>query len=166
MPVRPRTPRQRSEALKERVYITSTALAVTVAYGQTAGNPTVAGAAVTLCATVLGTLLSVFVADVVTHLVRENVLPSGAELAHLGYVSLGSSTVLVVPMSILWISAAGVIAPATALRAISAALAATLVVVTAVAVRDLDMTPWRKAQAVAIISALGLAGIGIELAVH
>ena len=162
-----RTPnaQQRSEALKERVYVTFTALTVTIAYERDADHATVDGAALTLLLTVLGTLMAVFVADVVAHMVRDSALPSGRELAHLGYVSFGSSGVIVVPMGILGLSAADVIDVATALRAIAATLAITLVVVTLLAVRRLRVGPWRKAIALAITAALGLAALGIELAV-
>lgn len=157
---------QRSEALKERVYVTSTVLAVTIAYERDAGHATVDDAALTLLFTVLGTLMAVFVADVVAHMVRDGMLPSGRELAHLAYVSFGSSGVVVVPMGILAISAAGGIDVATALHAISATLAATLVFVTLLAVRRLRVGPWRKALALAITTALGLGALCIELSVH
>ena len=55
---------------------------------------------------------------------------------------------------------------ATALRVISATLAVTLVVVTLLAVRRLRVGPWRKALALAITAALGLAALCVELAVH
>jgi hypothetical protein len=163
-----RTPnaQQRSEALKERIYVTSTALVVTIAYERGADHATVRGAALTLLLTVLGTIMAVFVADVVAHMIRDSALPSGRELAHMGYVSFGSSGVLVAPMGILVISAAGVIDVATALRAISATLAVTLLVVTLLAVRRLQVGPGRKALALAITAALGLAALCIELAVH
>ena len=167
-PTTVRTPnaQQRSEALKERVYVTSTTLAVTIAYERDVDHATVDGAALTLLLTVLGTLTAVFVADVIAHMVRHSALPSGRELAHLGYVSFGSFGVVVAPMGILGISEAGAIEVATALRAISATLAATLVVVTLLAVRRLRVGPWRKALALAITAALGLAALCVELAVH
>lgn len=163
--VRTRTAQQRSEALKERIYITSTALAVTIAYERDA-HPTTRGAALTLLATVLGTLLAVFVADVVAHMVKDNALPTRKQLAHLGYVSLGSSGVVLVPLAILGISAAGWIGVATALRAIATALALTLIAVTLLAVWTTRLEPWLKALAVAIIAGLGLAALAMELAVH
>ena len=98
-----RTPnaQQWSEALKERVYVTSTALAVTITYERDADHATVDGAALTLLLTVFGTIIAVFVADVIAHMVRDGALPSGGDLAHLSYVSFGSSGVVVVPMGIL-----------------------------------------------------------------
>lgn len=157
---------QRSEALRERVYVTFTALAVTIALERDAGHATVAGASLTLLLTVLGTLLAVFVADVIAHIVRDSSLPSRAELAHLLYVSFGSLAVIVAPMAILGLSALGVIGVAPALRVIAVALVVTLVVVGLFAVRQLHVKPWLKILVLAIMAALGLAVLAIELAIQ
>jgi hypothetical protein len=157
---------RRSQALKERIYVIATMLAVTIVYERDGHHGTVEGAALTLLLTVLGTVGAVFVAEVIAHMVRENTLPSQPELAHLGDVSLGASGLLAAPMGILGISATGAIDLVTALRAISVTLAVTLVVVTLHAVHGLRVDPWRKAVALAITSALGLAVLAIELAVH
>ena len=109
---------RRSEALKERVYVTFTALAMTVAFERDAGHATAGGVALTLLLTVVGTLLAVFVADVIAHMIRHSSLPSRSELAHLVYVSFGSLSVIVVPFALLGLSAAGVIEVSVALRAI------------------------------------------------
>ena len=158
--------RQRSEALKERVYVTFTALAVTIAFERDAEHATIGGAALTLLLTVVGTLLAVFVADVTAHMVRDSSLPSRTELAHFAYVSFGSLGVLLVPMAILGLSALGAIGLAGALRIIAVALVATLIVVTLFAVRRLRVKPWLKILVLAIMAALGLAVLAIELAVH
>ena len=158
--------KQRSEALKERVYVTFTALAVTVAFERDPEHATVTGAALALLLTVLGTLLAVFIADVIAHMVRDSSLPSRAEMAHLMYVSFGSLGVLLAPMAILGLSALGVIDIEPALRAIAVALVATLVVVALFAVWRLRVKPWLKIMVLAIMTALGLAVLAIELAVH
>lgn len=157
---------QRAEALKERVYVTFTALAVTIAFERDAEHATVAGAALTLLLTVLGTLLAVFVADVIAHMVRDSSLPSRPELAHLTYVSFGSLAVLVAPMAILGLSAMGVIEVAPALRLIAVALVGTLVVVTLFAVKRLRVRPWLRILVLATMTALGLAVLALELAIH
>lgn len=77
--------------LKERIYVTFSAQAVTVAFERDAGHATVSGIALTLLLTVIGTLLAVFVADVITHMARESSLPSRAELVHVMRVSFKSS---------------------------------------------------------------------------
>ena len=132
---------QRSEVLKERVYVTFTALAVIIAYERDAEHASVKGAALTLSLTVLGTLLAVFVADVIAPMVRHGALPSRPQLAHLLYVSLGSLAVLVVPLAILGLSATDVVDLSSALRAIAVALVVSLVVATLFAVRRLRARP-------------------------
>lgn len=164
----PRGPdrQRRSEALKERVYVTFTALAVTISSDRDVEHLTVTSAAATLLLTVLGTLLAVFVADVIAHMVRESALPSRAELAHLLHVSFGSLGVLVIPMAVLGLSALGVIEVAAALRVIAVTLVATLVAVTVVAVRRLQIEATGKIVVLAVMTALGLAVLVVELAVH
>jgi hypothetical protein len=139
---------------------------VTIAYERDAEHATAGGAALTLLLTVIGTLLAVFVADVIAHMVRESSLPSRTELGHLMYVSFGSLGVIVVPMAILGLSELGVIALAPALRAISVVLVATLIAVTLFAVRRLRVSARLKILVLALTAALGLAVLVIELAVH
>lgn len=158
--------RQRSEALKERIYVTFTALAVAIAYERDTAHASVADAAFTLLLTVVGTLLAVFVADVLAHMVLAGALPTRAELAHLVYVSFGSLTVVVVPLALLGLSAIGLLAVATALRAIVVTLSATLVVVGLFAVRRLHAEPVQKLLVLAGVSVLGLAALVVELSVH
>ncbi|WP_247827555.1 hypothetical protein [Arthrobacter antioxidans] len=160
------TAQQRSEALKERVYVTFTTLAVTIAVERDSEHATVGGAALTLLLTVVGTLLAVFVADVTAHMVRDSSLPSRAELTHLAYVSFGSLGVLLAPMAILGLSALGVLELAPALRLIAVALVATLMVVTLFAVRRLRVRPRLKILVLAIMAVLGLAVLALELAIH
>ena len=157
---------QRSEVLKERVYVTFTALAVIIAYERDAEHASVKGAALTLSLTVLGTLLAVFVADVIAHMVRHSALPSRPQLTHLLYVSLGSLAVLVVPLAILGLSATDVVDLPSALRAIAVALVVSLVVVTLFAVRRLRVAVGLKILVLASVTGLGLLALAIELAVH
>ena len=94
------------------MYVTFTVLAVTITLERDAEHATVGGAALTLLLTVVGTLLAVFVADVIAHMVRESSLPSRDELAHLVFVSFGSLVVVVGPMGLLGLSALGAMDPA------------------------------------------------------
>ncbi|NOJ61364.1 hypothetical protein [Arthrobacter sp. 260] len=160
------TPHQRSEALKERVYVTFTALAVVIATERDAVHLSVGRAVVALLLTVLGTLMAVFVADLIAHMVRESSLPTRGELRHLMHVSFGSLSVIATPLAILGLSALQVIDLGPALRLISISLIVTLVVVTLAAVRRLNVSRWSKLKVLAIMTALGLAVLTIELAVH
>ena len=85
------TPEQRAEVLKERIYVTFTSLAVVMALSSHADELTPGSAAVTLLIAVVGTLLAVFVADLVAHIAVHTALPDRAELAHMISVSTGRS---------------------------------------------------------------------------
>ncbi|SDS60389.1 hypothetical protein [Jiangella sp. DSM 45060] len=88
-------PGQRADILKERIYITFTALAVVLAlraHAVSAGE-----AALSLAVVVLGTVLAVLVADVVSHIAVHESLPLRAELRHMARVSFGALGALVLP---------------------------------------------------------------------
>lgn len=157
---------RRSEALKERIYVTFTALAVTIAFEREAEHATASEAALTLLLTVFGTVLTVFAADIVAHMVRESALPSRTEIGHLAYASFGSLVVLVLPMVILALSGFEVLELKPALRGISVTLVATLIVVALVAVHRLPVKLALKVFVLSVVAALGLAVLAVELAVH
>jgi hypothetical protein len=160
------TARQRSEALKERIYVTFTALAVTVALARDTEHATVAGAALTLVLTVLGTLLAVFVADLIAHIVSAGILPDRETIRHLVWVSFGSLSVVVVPLLVLGGCALTWWTLPTALRTISIVLVATLIAVSFGAVARLTVAAWTKIVVLLGITLLGLAVLAVELAVH
>lgn len=156
----------RADALKERIYVIFTVLAVTIASERDASHATVGGAAFTIAVTVLGTLLAVFVADIIAHMVAHSSLPTRRELARLLHVSFGSLSVIVVPLAVLALCAMDVVELKTALRTITITLVATLIVVTLIAIRRLSVRPFHKFLVLAIMAALGSAVLVIELAVH
>lgn len=157
---------QRSEALKERIYVTFTALAVTIASAREAEHVTVGGAALTLVLTVVGTLLAVSTAEYIAQMVRDGEVPDRRDVGHILYVALSSLGVLPAPLVILGLSALGALDLPAALRIISFALVATLVIVTRVAVRRLRVGPGAKLLVLAGVTVLGVAVLAVELAVH
>lgn len=52
----------------------------------------------TLAIAVVGTLLAVFVADLLSHLTVHSALPTAAEFRHMTAIGAGSITVLVLPL--------------------------------------------------------------------
>jgi hypothetical protein len=66
----------RAASLKERVYISFTSLAVVLALRSHADETTPAAAAVTLSIVVVGSLLGIFVADLLSHLTVHSRLPA------------------------------------------------------------------------------------------
>src|SRR5690349_4688826 len=91
-------PEHRAEVLKERIYITFPALAVVLALSSHAEDLHAGGAARTLLIAVVGTLLAVFVADLVAHITVHASLPDRAELGHMVSVSTRALGVVVAPM--------------------------------------------------------------------
>ena len=156
--------RERAERLKERVYITFTALAVVLAlqsHAESAGR-----AMATLLIVVLGTLLAVFVADVVSHLAVHAALPTGPELRHMVRVSFGSLGALGLPFVFLGLAITDTMALETALWASAAALVASLVVIGYLAVRRVRLT-WPQRLVVLLAEfLLGCAVIALELLAH
>ncbi|WP_440695518.1 hypothetical protein [Clavibacter nebraskensis] len=157
---------QRSEALKERIYVTFTALAVTIATAREAEHATVGGAAVTLLLTVVGTLLAVSVAEWIAQMVRDGEVPDRRDVGHILYVCASSLGVLPAPLAILGLAALGWLDLAAALRIISIVLVATLVLVTLLAVRRLRVGIGVKLLVLAGVAVLGVAVLAVELAVH
>jgi len=157
---------QRSEALKERIYVTFTSLAVVIAFERSGDHASVASAALTLTLTVVGTLLAVFLSDLIAHMVRDEALPDRREVRHLLWVSFGSLSVVVTPLLVLGASAAGWIDLGVALRAISFVLLLTLIVVVLIAVRGLRVRLVTKIGVLAGTTLLGIAVLVVELAVH
>jgi hypothetical protein len=157
---------QRSEALKERIYVTFTALAVTIATVREAEHATVGGAALTLLLTVVGTLLAVSVAEYIAQMVRDGEVPDRRDVGHILYVGISSLGVLPAPLAILGLSALGALDLTAALRIISIVLVGTLVLVTLVAVRRLRVGFGVKLLVLAGVAVLGVAVLAVELAVH
>jgi purine-cytosine permease-like protein len=92
------TANHRAEALKERVYVTFTGLAVVLTLESHSETLTAGEAASTLTITVIGTLLAVFVADLVSHVAVHAKTPTRPELRHMARVSFGAFGAIVFPL--------------------------------------------------------------------
>lgn len=155
---------EHAERLKERIYVTFTALAVVLALRSHAES---AGTAIgTLVIAVLGTVLAVFVADVVSHIAAHAALPTHGELRHMTSVSFGSLSVLVVPLVLVGLAAADVWQLERALRAAAFVLVVTLTVVGYVAVRRVRLPAGQRLVVLFGEFALGLAVVLLELLAH
>ncbi|WBU37231.1 hypothetical protein [Homoserinibacter sp. YIM 151385] len=161
-------PRDRGEAadqLKERIYVSFTALAILVATGAH-GEVDALAALITLLLTVVGTLLAIFVADLVSHVAIHERLMSADELRRALRVSFGAIGAVTLPIVFLAISATGRWGAASALRTSTITLVVTLVVIGWVAIRRTRLTWWRRLIALGAAGLLGLAVIAIELLAH
>ncbi|WP_053205482.1 hypothetical protein [Jiangella muralis] len=157
-------PGQRADILKERIYITFTALAVVLAlraHAVSAGE-----AAVSLAVVVIGTVLAVLVADIVSHIAVHESLPVRSELRHMARVSFGALGALVLPAVFIGLAVADVWEIETALRASSIALVAALAAIGYLAARRARLATWQRAVVLFAEVVLGLVIIGLELLAH
>ncbi|MGW4466213.1 hypothetical protein [Micromonospora sp. NPDC004704] len=159
-----RAAQERAERLKERVYITFTALAVVLALRS--HGATAAEAGVTLLIAVTGTLLAVFVADVVSHIAVHAALPARHELNRMLRVSFGALGALVVPFVFIGLAIADRWPVTSALRAATIALVTALVVIGYLAVRRVRLPVWQKLVVLFAEFVLGAAVVGLELLAH
>jgi len=162
------TPLDREEIaarLKERIYVTFTALAVILAM-VSHGEVTAGEAIGTLLIAVVGTLLAVFIADVISRIAANERLLSQQEFAHVAGVSLGAIGAVALPLVFLVVSALGIWETATALRAAAIALVVALVLFGFLAVRRAHIAWWQRGLVLLALGLLGLAVIGLELLAH
>jgi hypothetical protein len=157
---------QRAEQLKERIYVSFTALAVVLALRSEADHLTAGAAAATLAIAVIGTLLAVLVAEIVAHVTVHAALPSGGELAHLLRVVVGALGVLVLPLLFLGVAALDGWTLDRALQASSIALVVTLVAVGYLAARRLRLPLVQRLVVLRAEFVLGLLVIALELLAH
>lgn len=156
--------RQRAARLKERIYLTFAALAVVVTLAS-GGHSTAGQAAVSLLVTVLGTLLAVFSADVIAHIVVHGNL-SAAELREAIRSSFGALGAVVLPFVFLGLAGLGVWTVETALNASAIALLAALVIIGWIAVRRIPLTWYQRLIALGVEALLGVAVIVLKLIAH
>jgi hypothetical protein len=159
-------PEERAAALKERIYVTFTALAVVLALRSHGGEVGASETITTLLITVVGTLLAVTVADFVSHLVAHAQLPTRSELARMLRTTLGAFGAVVLPLVFVGFAVAGSWSVDAALRASTIALVVTLGVVGYIAVRRVRIPFWQKVLLLLGEVAVGGLVIALELLAH
>jgi hypothetical protein len=155
----------RAERLKERIYLTFAALAVVlVMSGHNQSDPVVA--ILTLLVAALGTLLAIFTADIVSHIVVHEALPTRKQFRHMVSASFGALSALIIPFAFLLLALFGVWSTGTALFASAIALLAALVIFGWLAARRIPLTFWQRLLVLGGEALLGLAVIGLQLLAH
>jgi hypothetical protein len=155
---------ERAESLKERVYITFTALAVVIALRS--HDATADRAVVTLLITVIGALLAVFVADVVSHIAVHTALPAGVELRRMAQVTFGASTILIVPLVALLLAVADIWRVEPALRVATIVLVSSLIAIGYAAARRVRLPGWQRIVVLFAEFLLGAVVVSLELLAH
>lgn len=156
----------RASALKERIYVSFTTLAVVIALRAHDDHPSASVALGTLTVTVIATVVAVYVADVLSHMVVHEGLPAAAEHRRIVASTLGAATVALPPLVSLALAALGLYSAATGLVAAMVMTIATLAAVGLLAVRKLTLP---RGQRIAILIgevALATVVIALELLAH
>ncbi len=156
---------ERASRLKERIYVTFAALAVTVTLAS--HTPVAASEAIsTLLVTVLGTLLAVFTADVVSHLIVHQRLMTPGELRHAVAATFGALTAVALPLALL--ALAGVMRwdIESALHASAVVLLLALVVFGYLAARRVELAWWQRLAVLGGEALLGGVVMVLQLVAH
>jgi hypothetical protein len=115
---------------------------------------------------VIGSLLGIFVADMLSHLTVHSQLPTGEELHHMIAVSAEGLGVLVTPLLLLAAAGLGIWSTAVALGWAVVVLVVSLAVVGFLAIRNLEIPLRHKAAIMFAEVVLSLLVIGLELVAH
>ncbi len=156
---------QHADRLKESIYLSFAALAVTLAL-RSHGHINAGAAIATLAVTLLGTVLAVFTADIIAHLVAHERLMTRAELRHALRSTFGALGSVALPFVFLGIAAITGWDADSALLASAVALVVILVVVAQRAVRRINLRWWQRLIALGAESVLGLVVIGLQVLAH
>ena len=161
-----RNPEERAERLKERVYVTFSALAVVITLNSHQVEESANSAASTLFVTVLGSLLAVFLADLISHISVHQLMPTRRELRQMLAASLGSLVAVVVPLLLVGAAGLGLISVSLALGLSAVTLLGSLLVVSFLAVRRVHLTVWQRIIVLFSEAALGAAVVAIQIFAH
>ena len=157
--------RQAGDRLRERIYVTFTALAILMAmngHGEL-DSPTVLW---TLVISVVGVLLAGLASDLVSHMIVHSTLPSAKEFRHMLAVTSRALGVLVVPLIAVGLAVFDVIPDRTGMTIAIVALIVSLAVIARIAVARTGLSGWRQLGALLVIVALGVLVVFLEALVH
>ncbi|MGN6427133.1 hypothetical protein [uncultured Leifsonia sp.] len=158
--------REAGDRLRERIYVTFTALAVLMAmnaHGEHLDPGTVLW---TLLISVIGVLLAGLASDFVAHMIAHNTLPSAREFRHMLAVASRALGVLVVPVIMLLLALGGIVQVRTAMIVAIVALIVSLAVVARIAVSRAGIAGWKQLVVLAALVALGVLVVFLEQLAH
>lgn len=156
----------RASALKERIYVAFTALAVVIALRAHDQHPSASIALGTLAITVVATICAVYVADLLSHMIIHAHLPTPTDHRQMITGTLGAGAVAIPPLVCLALSAIGIYDAAAGLLSAMLVIIVTLTAIGLLAARRLSVP---RAQRIAILAAesfLALVVIALELLSH
>jgi hypothetical protein len=159
------TRQTRADRLKERIYVTFAALAVTVTL-TAHGHVTATEAAGSLLVTVLGTLFAVFTADLISHLLVHQRFMTAHELRHAAATTFSAFGAIVLPLIFLAVAMTGAWSTDAALLASAVALLLALVAGGYLAVRRIRLPWWQRLLTLGCEAVLGAVVIVLQLLAH
>lgn len=157
---------RQAAALKERIYVAFTVLAVVIALRAHGGHPSASEALATLGVTVAATICAVYLADLLSYMVVRTRLPPAAEHRHMVVGTLGAGAVAVAPAICLALALVGIYDTTVGLLAAMLVTVATLVAVGLLAVRRLVLPRVQRIAILAAESVLALVVVALELLSH
>jgi hypothetical protein len=158
--------RMPGDRLRERVYVTFTAIAVLIAISGHGESPDPAAALFTLLITVVGVLLAGFTADAVSSMLVHQTLPSRKEVGSMLAVSAQALGAILVPTLFLVFAVFGVMQVGPALRSSIVVLLVTLGVIVWLAVRRAGLAWWKTLMVLVVIVGLGVVVVLLEYLAH
>ena len=156
----------RAAALKERVYVTFTVLAVVIALRAHDAHPSAGVALGTLAVAVAATIVAVYVADLISSMVVQERLPRPSDHRRMLAGTLGAGVVALPPMACIALALVGVYSASTALLAAMLVTLVTLIGIGLLAVRKLHLPLPHKIIVLSAEALLALAVIALELWSH
>lgn len=160
------SPQEMASRLKERVYVTFTALAVLLAMNLHSHDPKPGASAVSLLVTVAAILLAGLVADLISHSTVHAALPTRAELRHQLEVAWGAGGAIVGPLILLGLSALGVFSTSMALIWGQWMLVAALAFFAWLSLRRSKLGFWRTLWLMFVLVVVGVVVIALQLLAH
>ncbi|KSW28170.1 hypothetical protein [Cellulomonas sp. B6] len=160
------TSAHRAAALKERIYVAFTVLAVVITLQAHDAGTTPGRALGTLAIAVAATICTVYLADLLSHMVVHAHVPTAAEHRRMVVSTLGAGTVVAPALVSIAVAGTGLYPTSTGLLLAMATTTATLTAVGLLAVRRLAVPRRQRLVVMAGEVALGLLVLALGLLAH
>jgi len=162
IPDRATEPAAHADYLRERIYATFTGLAIVLVVTNS-GHPEARHAFLALLLGVAGIVVAGLVAEILSHLLLHQNLPSRAEMRMLLRIAGGGLSTVVVPGILLLLALLDRMELEAALRASSIVYIVTLAVIGWLAVRRSQLKGWVRLAVLVGLVALGFAVLGLQI---
>lgn len=153
-------------ALRERIYVAFTALAVIITLRVHDAHPSTSGALSTLAVAVASTVCAVYLADLLSHMVVHAHLPAHPEHRRMVASTLGAGAVAMPPLGCIALAGTGIYDTSTGLLLAMVLTVATLTAIGVMAVRRLDLPRGHRIVILAAEALIGVVVLALGLLAH